>query len=290
MGFALLLFFGFARTIVRAGLIPQLTRAGGYSILSRILLYGFLLALAIIALGFGLKYRELSRAEQARAVDLIRQELVGNLAVVGELQQNIATIEGVTDALSEVLRHPGIPIMSGIFPADNLDPKKHTPPSLDYSRALLQQLKASGLLENEVERAKFNQAAQAVSGTIERTKGALYSISDPENTRYAVKSDMWNANLPILRKIDIISVPRMQALYQEIDLLRADYNVTVAYSLAYVEALDALLGGEDRNISNHSLAAVLASERLFVETESAFSESISRRLSEISIAIGQLAV
>ncbi len=82
----------------------------------------------------------------------------------------------------------------------------------------------------------------------------------------------------------------MQALYQEIDLLRADYNVTVAYSLAYVEALDALLGGEDRNISSHSLAAVLASERLFVETESAFSESSSRRLSEISIAIGQLAV
>jgi hypothetical protein len=42
-----------------------------------------LIALALIVLGFGLKYRELSAKEQANAIQLLDQELPGNLKIIG---------------------------------------------------------------------------------------------------------------------------------------------------------------------------------------------------------------
>jgi hypothetical protein len=290
IGFMLLLFFGFARTIVKAGLIPQLTRNAGYRVISKILLYGFLLAFAIIALGFGLKYRELSQAEQERAVLLLHQELAGNLAVVVELQKNIATIRGATDALGEVLRHPGIPVMSAMFPAENIDVKSSVPVALDYSRKLLADLRSSGLTENELELNKFNMAADAIVGTIGRTKGAISSLSDTENARYVLRSQVWDANLPILRKIEIVSVPELQNLYQEMQLLRTNYNVIVAYSISYVETLEEFFGDKEKAITEQRLAAVLASERLFAVTEAEFSHSLSERLRSISAALLELEI
>lgn len=118
----------------------------------------------------------------------------------------------------------------------------------------------------------------------------MASISDRENIRYIIRSDAWDANLLILRKIDIVSVPRIQILYQEMQLLRTIYNVTVAYSLAYVDTLEDFFGGEGRTISEQRLAAVLASERLFVEAESSISKRISGRLESIGSVIGELEI
>jgi bacterioferritin (cytochrome b1) len=56
-------------------------------VLQRILLYGFVIALVLIGLGFGLKYRELSRTEQTSAVHL-QQELADNLSVLASLKAN----------------------------------------------------------------------------------------------------------------------------------------------------------------------------------------------------------
>jgi hypothetical protein len=51
--------------------------------LQQILLYGFVIALAWIALGFWLKYRELSTREQRSAVRLLDKELAGNVEMLG---------------------------------------------------------------------------------------------------------------------------------------------------------------------------------------------------------------
>src|SRR5690348_3570407 len=92
IGFVILLGSSFAKAIVRAGIIPQLNRSLGYKVLQRILLYGFIVALTLIILGFGLKYRELSHKEQTAAVKMLRQELNGNLEVLAELKANSENI------------------------------------------------------------------------------------------------------------------------------------------------------------------------------------------------------
>lgn len=60
VGFVLLLFFGLARAIVRSRLLTPINGLKSYRVLQTLLLYGFVLGVLIIALGFGLKYRDLS--------------------------------------------------------------------------------------------------------------------------------------------------------------------------------------------------------------------------------------
>ena len=288
MGFALLLFFGFARAVLRAGIVPQLTKAAGHNVVSRMLLYGFVLALAIIALGFGLKYRELSKAEQERAVLLLHQELSGNVDTINELRLNSETIARTTETLNTVLRHPGIEIMAALFPAENIDATAEIPASLDLSRALLSEAKESGLLDNELERAKFNQAAQAIAGTILRTEAALNSLADQDNVRYRIKTNVWESNLPILRKIEIVPIDHLQVAYQEMALLRANYNVSVSYSLAYVEALQSFFDGSNPVINEQNLASVLAAERIFMTTLSEFDAAAEDRTKDLQRAIESL--
>jgi hypothetical protein len=61
IGFFLFLAFIFARYILKKGIIPPLPATLGYKILKIILLYGFLLGILLILLGFGLRYRQEGR-------------------------------------------------------------------------------------------------------------------------------------------------------------------------------------------------------------------------------------
>ncbi|WP_424973213.1 hypothetical protein [Dinoroseobacter sp. S76] len=289
-GFGLFLFFGFGRALLKAGILPTLTQAAGYRILSRFLLYGFVLALAVIALGFGLKYRELSRAEQERAVQLLIHELAANLEKVQELDKNIDTITGATETISQILRHPGIKIMSGIFPADNLDPSADLPASLDYSRSALELVADRGLLDDELETQKFNEAAQAITGTIHRTKLAITSLADPNQERYPIATSVWDNHLPILRKVEIISVGDLRAAYNEMQLLRNQYDVSVGYSIGYVEAVDDFFSGEDRVINAQRLASVLAAERIFILTIAEFSAAFDEKTARIGETLQRIGI
>lgn len=64
IGFFVFIFFGFARLVVKRGLIPTLSKTLGYNILKHILLYGFVIGVLIIILGFFLKYQSLNGADQ----------------------------------------------------------------------------------------------------------------------------------------------------------------------------------------------------------------------------------
>lgn len=55
VGFVLLLFFGFHRTLLKAGIIPPLNPHTGGKIVRLILRYGFVIALVVIVLGFVLE-------------------------------------------------------------------------------------------------------------------------------------------------------------------------------------------------------------------------------------------
>lgn len=55
VGFVLLLFFGVHRTLIKAGIIPPLDQQTGSAVVQRLLRYGFVIALVVIVLGFGLQ-------------------------------------------------------------------------------------------------------------------------------------------------------------------------------------------------------------------------------------------
>jgi tetratricopeptide (TPR) repeat protein len=61
IGFVLLLLFGVHRTLLRSGIIPPLEARSGSKIVKLLLRYGFIIALIIIVLGFGLEFFKTSR-------------------------------------------------------------------------------------------------------------------------------------------------------------------------------------------------------------------------------------
>lgn len=67
IGFVLFLAFSFSRYLIKRGIIKPLPGALGYRILRLILLYGFILGLFVIVLGFALKRQELINQQQAVA-------------------------------------------------------------------------------------------------------------------------------------------------------------------------------------------------------------------------------
>ena len=88
IGFFLFVAFLFLRTLVTKGIIPTLKKDQGYNILRLILLYGFIIGLVLTGLGFGLKYKEISKAEQKNLVVLLQNELDNNIQVISELKKN----------------------------------------------------------------------------------------------------------------------------------------------------------------------------------------------------------
>lgn len=274
IGFFLFLAFLLTRTLLKTGIIPTLTRTGGYRILQRIFLYGFIIALALIGLGFGLKYRDLSKQEQASAVRLLRQELAGNLHVLGELAANTETILSATNTVSEVLRTPGIKLLSAMFPQENLNPRVAVPASADYAGELLDKASQAKLIDNPLERQKFGLAAQALTGTIERTASTVRSLSDAEGRRYVVKSEVWSSELPILRRVDIVNVTDFQASYTDLELARANYNVVTGRCIDYLAAIEHFLNPTDHRITRQGLAAALAAEREYIVVVSAYADKL----------------
>lgn len=270
IGFALFLGFSLTRGILKAGIIPQLTAGLGYRVLQRILLYGFIIALALIGLGFGLKYRELSHAEQASAVNLLDQELQGNLRVLEALRANTETIVRAAATVSKALRTPGIAILPAIFPIENTDPKQELPGSVERADRALRDAKARGLLDDVDERRKFGEAGQAIAGVISRTEPTIRSLADAANQRYVIAAAVWQSQLPVLRRIDIIDVTLFQQSYQRLLEARANYNVIVARAQDFLDATRNFFSPESGPVTKQKLASVLNAERLFCELVSRF--------------------
>jgi hypothetical protein len=288
MGFVLLLFFGLARSLLKAGIIPQLNQRGGYRIISRLLLYGFLLALAIISVGFALKYNELSRQEQSNVISLINQELYGNERIVNELKKNVKTIGNVTTVVSSVMRSPGIPLLSTLFPKENLDESLSVPASLDYARSRLELANAMGLLNNPFEKDKFSRAGKAISATIRKTIAVVSSLADTDGTRYPINNSMWTANLPVLRKIHIFEMSEMEVLYQNIHLVRTNYTIVTKQSIQYLNSIDAFFSESESPITATRLASVLAAERLYLTTARSYEISLQNEIAEIEKLRGKI--
>jgi len=285
IGFALLLFFSLCRAILKTGVIPQLSNISGYRILRQLLLYGFVLAIAIIILGFGLKYREMSHKDQTAAAQLVLSELRANRAVVGELAANTATILDSASSVAMMLRNPDAKLLSTLFPSSNIEPKPDTPTTAELARAALQGAVKSGATRNALEKRKFLVAARLIVATVERTRSTFASLADQSGERYKITREAWSAQIPHLQQVHVIDVAKLRAVYADYELTRSEYTVVAGRATEYLDALAAFLGPHDAVINTERLTRALTAERLFFVVTAAFARGISSRIERGNAAL-----
>lgn len=282
IGFVLLLMFGMARMLIKSRLLTPVSGAKSYRVIQTVLLYGLVLALAVIGLGFGLKYRELSRAEQQNAVSLLRREMDANLAAVEAMRRNTTVMLSVVASTATAVREPDIRVMATLFPMANVQ-SGNKPHARDMAASALSNIAKAGLDKNQNEMARANQLARAVTSTIDRTKLTVISLSDPSRQRYVISDAVWRANLPVLRKVHIDGVPQIQEAYATSRMVRSDYDVVCASVIAYMDSLRGLLG-EDSDINLDTLSATLSQERQTLTLLTAYGATLADSIGRLKKA------
>jgi hypothetical protein len=286
VGFALLLFFGFARTLFRSGLLKPVAGQRAYRVLQAVVLYGFVLGVLVVVLGFGLKYRDLSEADRRGAVQLLKGEFDANAATVESLRRNTVTMLSVFQETAQVLREPGIKTLATLFPKENVAGTQLPP--RDMAVGALSSLLEQQLDRNKAEMAKGDAAAKVLVGTIGRTRATIVSLSDPSHERYVITDQAWRANLPMLHRVHLASVPEFQRSYDSSRKLRSDYDVVCAGLLAYLDALRTLFNPKT-GVDVEVLAATLAQERQSLALLTAYGKSLSDATEQVRQAQQRLA-
>ncbi len=314
IGFFLFLSFLFARYLLQRGIIPPLPPTQGFRILKILLLYGFIIGLTLILLGFFFKYKELQatqqqaaatlseqraareaeearlaqeradkiaaqqkqeedeRRQQQNTLGLLKTELGGNLKVANELRKNTETLLALFAQTATLLRRPGIEIFAVLFPAENISGKATTPPA-ELSRRALESLQQRGLDSNALEQQKFASAASLIAATVDRTVPAMESLRDRARTRYVPKSEIWDNNQDILRKM-FEQVTPFQTAYSNLRSLRANYDIVGDRVIEYQSAVRDFLRPQDNRVTVESLTRLLSTERLALSVGSAYGEDL----------------
>ena len=262
VGFSLFLFFSFARFLISKGVIPPLPPGPGAEVLKTVLRYAFILSILIILLGFGLRYRDLSSAEQQRVVRMLSVEFGNNFQVAAELAAGIESTLQNASIVAELLRSDGIAILPIVFPIENLDNLSEARASIPIAENALRALEASGLHNDQAEVDKLRQAGERISATIDRTFPTLLSLADRDRERYTFQREAWESNLDVARRIDVVDITAFQQVYSDLVGLRNDYDVVVDQCLEYLRRVGEFFDNSDTYLATTELASVLASERL----------------------------
>ncbi len=259
VGFFLFLAFLLCRYLLVLKIIPPLGRTFGYRILQRLLLYGFVIGLALIVLGAFLKHQELSDNEQRRVLLLLRQELASNLRIHGELLKNVEVLVVSATRLADTLRIPGNTVMATMFPRDNVDSPNPKPPA-EMARNAFSEVQQNGYYKDPTLRARFNSAARLMFESTRVTLPTIRSLTDREGSRYRFSRETWEANMPIYRKITLFPVTEFQTAYSLLDRERQNYGVACQHVDSYVTVLNDFFD-PSRQITRERLAATLSAER-----------------------------
>lgn len=279
IGFALLLFFGLGRTIVRSRLLTPVSGVKSYRVLQTLLLYGFALGVLVIALGFGLKYRDLSEAEQHNAIELLKGEFNANASAGESLRKNTLTLLEIVQQTAQAVRQPGVATLTTLFPVENVQGGTQ-PAARNLALAALAEFLDKKLDKNAREMARGDAAAKAIRGVIERTRPTVVSLSDPAHERYVVRDSAWQANASILRKVTLAGVPEFQDSYAAMRKLRSDYDVVCASVLAYLDALLTLFDVKV-GVNVNSLTAALSQERQSIAIITAYGTTLTDAIKTI---------
>ncbi len=279
IGFFLFVAFLFIRTLVTRGVIPTLGRGQGFTILKLILLYGFIIGIILIGLGFGLKYKELSKGEQKNIVNMLSKELDGNISVIGELKKNTETFLNEQLTLSKSLRTDGIKILPVMFPQENLDLDKSIN-SNELARQAFLNLIKKGLATNKIEMTKLDEFSRAILKTIQSVKSTNENLRDSLKKRYPMSAEIWEANLSTYKKLNIIDVSLFQKAYTQQNNIRNDYDIIAKSTIDFQNSLLDYFQ-KDNELTWDKLAYVLTLERNSYDLIVAYSKNLVNTITDL---------
>jgi len=279
VGFFLFLALLFLRSLVKKGIIPTLQQEQGFSILKLILLYGFIIGLLLIGLGFGLKYRELSEKEQDNIVNMLSKEFEGNISVIGELKENTTTFLNGQITISKALRTDGIKILPIMFPEENLDLSKDVNPN-ELARKSFLKIIEKNYASDASEMTKLDDFSKALSKTIKSVMNTNESLRDSSRIRYMISTDIWNNNLSVFKKINLIDVSQYQRAYKEEQNIRNDYDVVCKAAIDFQKALLEYFR-TDNELTWEQLAHILTLERQSYDLIVAYSKNIVNAITDL---------
>jgi hypothetical protein len=280
IGFFLFIGFLFLRTLVTKGVIPTLQKNQGYNILKLILLYGFIIGLLLIGLGFGLKYKELSKSEQKNIVNLLLKELDGNISVVSELKKNTETFLNGQLTLSKALRTKEIKILPIMFPLENLDLDKDVNTNSLSQQAFLTLIKLK-LPNNKLEMMRLNAFSNAITKTIVSIRSTNQDLRDSSRIKYRITDEVWKANIETYKKLNIIDITIFQKVYTQLNHIRNDYEIVSKSTIDYQNAL-AVYFEKDNDLTWDKLAVILSQERYSFDLMIEYSKNIANTIADIS--------
>ncbi len=279
IGFVVFCSLRFCKYLIAKKVIGPLPSKYASHALNRIITSGFITAIMIILLGFGLKYREISAAEQEQALLLLCEELRSNKLVVGALAENTQRLGELFLAISQNALRPESPvILQTLFPEDNLKLDIDSSPSpLDLSQQAWKAASESGLLESK--RAELNAVRAAILRTLGNIRHVVASLGDIDGTRYVVRREVLDAHLPMLRKLRVVDASAIQAEYRVLEQVRTDYAVVYDNAASYVAAVENAL---DEELTAGSIASVLSVERLAGILIGKYGESLATSIKSLN--------
>lgn len=268
------------RSLVTRGIIPTLEQGQGFKILKIILLYGFIIGLALIGLGFGLKYKELSKGEQKNIVSMLSKEFDGNIAVIGELKRNTETFLNQQIMLSQLLRTKGIKILPVMFSKENLDLNKSINPNELARQAFLSLIK-TGLATNKLEGTKLDEFSRALLKTIKSVKNTNENLRDSLKQRYKITAEIWQSNLNTYKKLNVIDITLFQKAYSQQGNIRNDYEIIAKTTIDFQNSLLEYFK-TDNELTWDKLSYVLTMERNSYDLIVEYSKNLVNTMTDLN--------
>lgn len=228
--------------------------------------------------------------EQVNLLNLLKQELVSNIQTLEELRKNsINAFEIIkTIAGERVLRNPGIKILPILFPVENITSLDDSISIISLVDSIDQRLYNSRLLKDSLEVYKFNQAGQSIRSTVFRTQSVLESLSDKDQNRYLIQTEIWDNNQEVLRKINIFSTVDYQKAYRNLKLSRTNYDILMANFMNYIKQIEFFFNPERGSLDRNKLVGFLTTERFTIDLMIDFGNELSKNIKELSMLYDRL--
>jgi hypothetical protein len=98
IGFAVMLFFGVLRVMTSAGILPKVSRGAAGEVLRSIIKYGFILAIAVVIMGFSLEIFKVSKSTPHKSEPSPKQQAT---STVLELKRRILDLRGTFETIDD---------------------------------------------------------------------------------------------------------------------------------------------------------------------------------------------
>jgi hypothetical protein len=219
-----------------------------------------LLIAAVAAGGSWLAFDYAAKTERTQALRSVSVEIENNARVVDNLRANTATLTNAVLAIAQGIRNPGIAILAGLFPVENIDPDADASRLPNLFNERMNWLASSGLLQNELELNKATAACEAIGRTVDATRASIRRLSVVDDPQYLIDDEQWRQNMDAALHALEADGQGIAALYTDMTDARRSYDRVVDASGDYLDAMYAFCQGG--SISRATLSRTLAAERL----------------------------